>query len=127
MTTVIAYLMLAISLLTVVRDNPSLPQPFKDQAIAIAAQALAQSSSLSAALVQVPLDSGLATTTKATTTPPVVDVAAAASVEATTTPKAPYVCPFQNDPSRSIYQDSQGRWFDTNTGDQVDPITKKCL
>lgn len=42
MSSVIGLLMLAITLLQAVRDNPTLPQPFKDQATTIALQAIAE-------------------------------------------------------------------------------------
>lgn len=121
----IGLLMLALSLLTAVRDNPQLPPEFKAQATTLAITAI---STANAELAK-PQPVVMGTTTSVIDTPVVgttVPMAEDSTPKAETPTTYPNGCPFPSLEGRQIIQDGE-KHRDAITGLLVDPATMKCL
>jgi hypothetical protein len=125
MATVISLLLLAVSLLQTVKDNPNLPPQIQEQAITLSMEIIQQANTLqqqipvATSTVLVPAPEGVGLSTPDTPPP-----------QATSTPP---VKPAENDPcgfnpqTATFFTDDQGRVYEASGGIRVDPVTHTCL
>lgn len=138
---------MSLTLLQAVRDNPNLPQPIRDQAVAFAVMAIAEANNITTGVSttspMIGTSTAMLSTSTAATQPvsvtivnmpqpqqpqPVPEVQAPTAKAAA--PEQPTLypnnCPFPDIAERNIIH-GDGFDYDANTGIRVDLQTGKCI